>query len=73
VVAAHERLISGSNWGHLRLLAARSCTAVGDFIARTGAQMTLAEHWNGSAWFTQIEQLSITMSDELAAASPSIV
>src|SRR5262249_11893515 len=28
VVAAHERLISGSNWGHLRLLAARSCTAL---------------------------------------------
>ena len=33
--------------------AARSCTAVGDFIARTGAQMTLAEHWNGSAWSIQ--------------------
>jgi hypothetical protein len=33
--------------------AAGSCTAVGDFIARTGAQMTLAEHWNGSAWSIQ--------------------
>jgi len=33
--------------------APRSCTAVGDFIARTGAQMTLTEHWNGSAWSIQ--------------------
>jgi hypothetical protein len=33
--------------------APRSCTAVGDFIGRTGAEKPLAERWNGSAWSIQ--------------------
>jgi hypothetical protein len=35
--------------------AARSCTAVGYFIGRAGAEMPLAERWNGSAWSVEAD------------------
>ncbi|HLK00620.1 MAG TPA: hypothetical protein VKU39_12025 [Streptosporangiaceae bacterium] len=32
---------------------AASCTAVGEYFTGGGAELTLAEHWNGSAWAIQ--------------------
>jgi hypothetical protein len=32
---------------------ARSCVAVGDYVNRSGLQVTLAERWNGSNWAIQ--------------------
>jgi hypothetical protein len=32
---------------------AASCTAVGEYFAGGGTELTLAEHWNGSAWVIQ--------------------
>jgi hypothetical protein len=32
---------------------ARSCTAVGEYFTGGGTELTLAEHWNGSAWVIQ--------------------
>jgi hypothetical protein len=32
---------------------ATSCTAVGEYFAGGGTELTLAEHWNGSAWVIQ--------------------
>jgi hypothetical protein len=30
-----------------------NCTAVGDYINSAGSDLTLSEHWNGTAWATQ--------------------
>jgi hypothetical protein len=30
-----------------------ACTGVGQFVTKSGAQQTLAEHWNGSSWRIQ--------------------
>jgi hypothetical protein len=32
---------------------AASCTAVGEYFAGGGTELTLAEHWHGSAWVIQ--------------------
>jgi hypothetical protein len=45
---------TGAGFGGVSCPSAKSCTAVGSFdAARTGTSRTLAEHWDGTAWFLQ--------------------
>ena len=43
----------GSSLAGVACPSARSCFAVGYYIAKSGVTRTLAEHWNGTAWATQ--------------------
>ena len=46
-------LPSGNNGGQLSSVSCTSaadCTAVGNYNPSTGGEMTLAEHWDGTAW-----------------------
>ena len=47
---------SGSAWGHLDGLTCTSksaCTAVGFYLTSSGAQLPLADSWNGTTWAMQ--------------------
>jgi hypothetical protein len=47
---------NGGTDGYLHAVSCRSttaCTAVGTFSNRSGAQVTLAERWNGTSWTVQ--------------------
>jgi hypothetical protein len=54
-------------------VSAASCTAVGDDGGGSGASVTLAEHWNGSAWTTQPTPIPAGANDSqlLAVSCPS--
>jgi hypothetical protein len=49
---------------------ARACTAVGSYVNSAGAEMTLAEHWNGTRWRIQpMPNPSGATSSSLASVS----
>jgi len=54
---------------------ASKCTAVGFFVSRTGAQLNLAERWNGSRWQVQatprLAGLAFTYLDDVSCTSSS--
>jgi hypothetical protein len=64
-------------------LSGTNCTAVGTYIKNSGAELTLAEHWNGSSWAiqrtptpagtTQISPISMTGVSCGSAASCTAV
>ncbi len=57
-----------SGLGGISCAAAASCTAAGSYTSRSGAELTLAEHWNGRNWAIQATP-SPSRSASLSAAS----
>src|SRR5262249_26000458 len=48
---------AGAQFAFLNAVACTSpaaCTAAGAYVNRSGTPQTLAEHWNGSAWRSQV-------------------
>ena len=44
---------TGSSLARVSCTSSTACVAVGDYVERSGTQVTLAESWNGSAWTIQ--------------------
>jgi hypothetical protein len=44
---------TGSSLARVSCTSSSACVAVGDYVERSGTQVTLAEGWNGTAWAIQ--------------------